>query len=130
MSDQTDRNQARRDAELAVHWADEARRAAEYFARYNGWWARRLTDRQARFVKAYLFGGGRGGFSATRAAEAAGYAWPAKQGPRLLTFPAVNEAIEAAFRAVYPEAFDLNPRMQENVGKSWLFRPGAAAECV
>jgi hypothetical protein len=49
-----------------------------------------LTERQARFVALYLDGPHRG---ATRAAAAAGYAWPAKQGPRLLTFPAVAAVV-------------------------------------
>lgn len=53
--------------------------------------------------------------NATRAAEAAGYKWPGKQGPRLLGFPRVNEAVEAAFAAVHPEA----AAVEVHVGKRW-----------
>ena len=44
---------------------------------------------------------------ATQAARAAGYAWPAKQGPRLLTFPHVLAAVDAGLE-----------RLAVHVGKS------------
>ncbi len=56
-----------------------------------------LTERQSRFVELYLHGPDRVRLVATQAARAAGYAWPAKQGPRLMTFPHVLAAIEAGF---------------------------------
>ena len=34
---------------------------------------------------------------ATRAAAMAGYAWPGKSGPRLMTVPEVRAAVEAGF---------------------------------
>ncbi len=49
-----------------------------------------LTPRQAVFVSAIL--ADRRG-NATRAPKAAGYAWPDKQGSRLLTMPAVRAAM-------------------------------------
>jgi hypothetical protein len=104
MTDQADRNRARRDAEMAAELAADERRAREHFARSG---RGRLTPRQARFVEAYIVGDGGRGMNATRAAEAAGYRWPSKQGPRLMTFPAVAEAIRAAMRAVMPEFADL-----------------------
>ena len=61
-----------------------------------------MTERQARFVEAFLSGPDRVRYNATRAAEAVGYRWPGKQGPRLLSFPHVNEAVEAGFAAVCP----------------------------
>ena len=61
-----------------------------------------MTERQARFVEAYISGPRGVQFNATRAAEAAGYAWPGKQGPRLMTFPDVNEAVEVRFSAICP----------------------------
>jgi phage terminase small subunit len=54
-----------------------------------------LTDRQRRFLDAFLSGPRGVAFHATCAAEAAGYAWPGKQGPRLRTFPAIAAAIRA-----------------------------------
>ena len=51
-----------------------------------------MTDRQRAFLVAYLADPRR---NATRAAASAGYAWPAKQGARLKTFPGVAEAIRA-----------------------------------
>jgi phage terminase small subunit len=52
-----------------------------------------MTDRQRRFLEALLCGPRGVRSNATRAAEAAGYAWPGKQGPRLMTHPAIAEAI-------------------------------------
>jgi hypothetical protein len=49
-----------------------------------------MTDRQSAFLAAYL-GEARG--NAKLAATVAGYSWPAKQGPRLTTFPEIAEAI-------------------------------------
>ena len=64
-----------------------------------------LTDRQEAFVELYISGPRGVQFNATRAAEAAGYAWPGKQGPRLLTFPEVAELVETLFfeRLIVPE---------------------------
>jgi hypothetical protein len=56
-----------------------------------------LTARQERFVKVYLYGPRGVGYNPTRAAEVAGYRWPAKQGPRLTTFPSVHAAIDEGF---------------------------------
>lgn len=61
-----------------------------------------LTDRQRRFVELYADGPTPLRFNATRSAEAAGYAWPDKQGPRLTTFPAVVAEVHARFRAHFP----------------------------
>lgn len=52
-----------------------------------------MTDRQRLFLEALLTGPRGVRSNATRAAEAAGYAWPGKQGPRLMTHPAIAEAI-------------------------------------
>jgi phage terminase small subunit len=52
-----------------------------------------MTDRQRAFLDAYLAGRRR---NATRAATAAGYAFPDKQGPRLTHFPAIAAEIRAA----------------------------------
>ena len=52
-----------------------------------------MTDRQRRFLEALLSGPRSVRSNATRAAEAAGYAWPGKQGPRLMTHPEIAEAI-------------------------------------
>ena len=54
-----------------------------------------MTDRQRRFLEALLSGPRGVRSNATRAAEAAGYAWPGKQGPRLRTFPEVAAALRA-----------------------------------
>ena len=55
----------------------------------------RMTDRQRAFVAAYLTRGTRAYLCATRAAAAADYRWPDKQGSRLMTFPIVKAAIDA-----------------------------------
>lgn len=57
-----------------------------------------LTERQRAFVAGFLDRGGRGFLNATRAAKAAGFAWPGKAGPRLTTYPTVHRAIEAGFQ--------------------------------
>jgi hypothetical protein len=57
-----------------------------------------MTERQTRFVELYLNGPPGVCYNATRAAEAVGYRWPAKQGPRLRTFPDVSCAIETGFQ--------------------------------
>jgi len=54
-----------------------------------------LTERRAAFVAAMA---GPADFTATRAARIAGFAWPRKAGPRLMTVAAVAEPVEAAFR--------------------------------
>ena len=61
-----------------------------------------LTKRQSRFVELFLHGPHGVRLIATQAARAAGYAWPAKQGPRLLTFPHVLAAIDAGFELERP----------------------------
>ena len=66
-----------------------------------------LTERQSRFVELFLHGPDGVRLVATQAARAAGYAWPAKQGPRLLTFPHVVAAIDAGLE-----------RLAVHVGKS------------
>lgn len=52
-----------------------------------------MTDRQLRFLEALLAGPRGGRSNETRAAEAAGYVWPGKRCPRLMTHPAIAEAI-------------------------------------
>jgi phage terminase small subunit len=54
-----------------------------------------MTDRRRRFLEAYLSGPRGVRLNATRAAEAAGYAWPSKQGPRLKTCSEVAAALRA-----------------------------------
>ena len=54
-----------------------------------------MTDRQRAFLVAYLAGGWGWRRNATNAAASAGYAWPAKQGPRLTTFPEIAAEIRA-----------------------------------
>ena len=87
-----------------------------------------LTDRQRRFVDLYVRPEGEdGGDNATRAAGEAGYAWPAKQGPRLLTFPAVGDAIWERFSLLHPEAAAMLPRdwgERSSRAKKWVGRPG------
>lgn len=61
-----------------------------------------MTDRRRRFIDAFLARGTRAFLNATHAAEAAGYRWPDKQGPRLLTVPEVRAEVEARFRAMAP----------------------------
>lgn len=61
------------------------------------------TDRRAAFVELYVSGEPPVRSHATRAAEAAGFARPAKQGPRLLTVPEVAERVEALFLARWVE---------------------------
>jgi hypothetical protein len=63
-----------------------------------------LTDRQAAFVRAFLTPGPPGSayLCATRSAAAVGYAWPGKQGPRLMTMPHVAAAVEEGFLKLCP----------------------------
>jgi phage terminase small subunit len=81
---------------------------------------RALTERQARFVERFLYGQGRTRFNATRAAQEAGYAWPDKQGPRLLSFPHVKAVVDSGFaeilRRVRPGLRIIGPNV--HVGKS------------
>jgi phage terminase small subunit len=65
-----------------------------------------LTERQRRFAETYIDGPLGVALNATRSAEAAGYAWPSRQGPRLLTFPAVAAAIKPRWRAMLRRAKD------------------------
>lgn len=54
-----------------------------------------LTPRQAEFVRRFHDQGDRRTYChATNAAAAAGYRWPGKQGPRLMTFPVVKAEID------------------------------------
>jgi phage terminase small subunit len=69
-----------------------------------------LTERQRRFVELYVSGPPAVEGCATRAAAAAGYRWPGKQGPRLRTFPAVDDAIWERHRATEPELAAMFPR--------------------
>jgi phage terminase small subunit len=60
-------------------------------------WPRRvdtMTDRQRAFLDGYFADPWRRGRT-TRAAAAAGYAWPDKQGSRLKSFPEIAAAIRA-----------------------------------
>jgi hypothetical protein len=59
---------------------------------------RRLTERQSRFIEAYLQGPVEDRYNATRAARAAGYAFPEKQGWRLMKVPHVAIQIELGFQ--------------------------------
>ena len=70
-----------------------------------------MTERQFLFNEAYLFGEGRARFNATRGAEAVGYKGPAKQGPRLPTFPLVAFWVEAGFKTHYLAARDSRHRL-------------------
>lgn len=72
-----------------------------------------MTDRRATFIELYVSGEPPIRFNATRSAEAAGYTWPAKQGPRLMTIPEVAERVEALFFARWiepegPEAVEID----------------------
>lgn len=51
---------------------------------------RELTDRQRRFIEAFL-GDARG--NATEAARMAGYRWPSKVGPALVHHPLINPVL-------------------------------------
>lgn len=61
-----------------------------------------LTDRQCEFLHFFLDGAltgpGRTRYNASRSAAAAGYAWPYKQGPRLLQHPLVAGALDLTLR--------------------------------
>ena len=88
-------------------WAPSSAMAgfAQKLRHFSG--GRVFTERQSRFVEHFLHGPDGVRLVATQAARAAGYAWPAKQGPRLLTFPHVLAAIDAGFE-----------RLAVHVGKS------------
>lgn len=62
-----------------------------------------MTERQAKFLDFYLHGPRGVAYNATRAVEAAGYAWPGKQGPRLSTHPEVAAACDAHVERVRRE---------------------------
>ena len=64
-----------------------------------------MTVRRAAFIELHVCGPDRVRFNASRAAEVAGFAWPAKQGPRLMIVPEVVERVEALFftRGIEPE---------------------------
>jgi hypothetical protein len=61
-----------------------------------------FTEGHSRFIDRLLHVPAEVRLVATRAAQAAGYPWPQKQGPRLMTFPCVAEAIETGFTAFCP----------------------------
>ena len=57
-----------------------------------------LTDRQRRFIEAFLDVSEAGGrLCAAKAARIAGYAWPRQQGARLMSFPHVHAEVERRF---------------------------------
>ncbi|WP_165251206.1 terminase small subunit [Paludisphaera soli] len=58
-----------------------------------------MTEMQRRFCDAYLDGAR---YNATQAARLAGFAWPNKQGPRLMQHPEVGPAVEAEFLRRHP----------------------------
>jgi hypothetical protein len=68
-----------------------------------------LTDRQQRFVDAYTTPRAPTWLNATRSAEAAGYPWPSKQGPRLRRSPAIADAITARLEPSSPAEALLAP---------------------
>ena len=71
-----------------------------------------MTHRQRQFIDAYLYSPDRHArYNATKAAEAAGYAWPAKQGPRLMTFRSVAIPLNREYRKQSMKEFgeDLGP---------------------
>lgn len=72
---------------------------------------RPLTRRQWRFIDAFLDRGSGAFLNATQAARLAGYAWPEKQGPRLLTMPAVHKWVEIRFKLQYLAARDERGRL-------------------
>ena len=69
---------------------------------------RALTPRQERFLELYLDGPNRTHSNATKCAGLAGYRWPGKQGPRLLTMPPVAARVDAWWKA-----FDARERRAE-----------------
>lgn len=75
-----------------------------------------LTDRQKRFIEHYLMAPICERYNATRAARAAGYAWPGKQGPRLMSVLVIAETIEARFVATLAE----QGREDEREQARWL----------
>lgn len=56
-----------------------------------------LGTRRRRFLVLYLFGPQRTRLNATRSAEAAGYAWPRQQGPRLLAMHGFGGLVDRLF---------------------------------
>ena len=73
-----------------------------------------LNRRRVRFAELYVFGPPPVRFNATRAAAAVGYAWPGKQGPRLLTVPGVAWLVDVIFKIRYEVARhpDGRPKMK------------------
>jgi hypothetical protein len=69
---------------------------------------KRLCYKRRCFVEAYLKT-----WNATRAAKAAGYAHPTKQGSRLLTFVEVSEAIEGRLKELALSADEVLSRLSE-----------------
>ena len=84
-----------------------------------------MTDRQRRFLEALLCGPRGVRSNATRAAEAAGYAWPGKQGPRLMAHPAIAEAIRIDLEAYRERLFE---RTRVRADKFWKEVEGLKAQ--
>jgi hypothetical protein len=96
---------------------------------------RKLTARQSRFIQAFLNGPQEDRYIATRAARAAGYAFPEKQGWRLMKNPRVARQIELGFQVHLAHAcggIDLEliccncgakmlAHPSNSVGKTWDF---------
>lgn len=70
--------------------------------------SKKLTARQRIFVENYL-----ATWNATRSAEKAGFAWPDKQGPRLLKDPLVQRAIEERMNAAAMPANEVLARLTQ-----------------
>lgn len=81
-----------------------------------------LTDRQRIFIDA-ITTDPPAGCCAAEAARRAGYAWPEKQGPRLLRFPAVRAEVDRRW-AAYAEG--LRDARKRDLLDTWtLIYPGA-----
>jgi hypothetical protein len=83
------------------------------------------NERQQRFIQAFLHGPLRDRYNATRAARAAGYFWPGKQGPRLMTYPYIVNQIELGFQVQLAHASSWVEREQTcwNCGANLLVHP-------
>jgi hypothetical protein len=83
------------------------------------------NERQQRFIQAFLHGPLQDRYNATRAARAAGYFWPGKQGPRLMTYPYILNQIELGFQVQLARARSGLEREQTcwNCGANMLVDP-------
>lgn len=84
-----------------------------------------MTVRQRAFLAAYLAGSW---WNATAAARQAGYAWLSKQGPRLLTMPAIAAAVAEERRRRAEEwerqrEAERAARLREEVRAAWEAQP-------